>query len=157
MAQTTSAVSRKPGLVTVPDPVPLMLREAADTLRRLPRGLARPRLSSWPEVVRDSASLLASSESAVRRPSPPSPQAIDRMDRTLEWLMACDEEARRLVWARAMGISWRRLEDMDGRSHVTLRKIVARGHDRIRVLLAVDDKKNPVIRKNALQGLEKRL
>ena len=157
MARTTSAVSRNPGSAAAPDPVPLLLREAADTLRRLPRGLARPRLSSWPEVVRDSASLLASSESAVRRPSPPSPQAIDRMDRTLEWLLACDEETRRLVWARAMGISWRRLEDMDGRSHVTLRKIVARGHDRIRILLAANDKKNTKIRKSSLQSLEKRL
>ncbi|WPZ36251.1 DUF6362 family protein [Thalassobaculum sp. OXR-137] len=124
-----------------PDPVPLLLREAADTLRRLPRGVAKPRLSSWPEVVRDSVSLLAAPDGAGRRPSPPSPQAIDRMDRTLGWLLSCDEEARRLVWARATGISWRRLEDMDGRSHVTLRKIVARGHDQIRVLLAADDKK----------------
>ncbi|SDF58733.1 DUF6362 family protein [Thalassobaculum litoreum] len=153
MAQTASAIPGKPASEATPDPAPLLLREAADTLRRLPRGLARPRLSSWPEVVRDSASLFASSQDAARRPSPPSPQAIDRMDRTLGWLLACDEEARRLVWARAMGISWRRLEDMDGRSHVTLRKIVARGHDRIRVLLAADDKKKPVIRKNSLQDL----
>lgn len=157
MAHTASAVSRDPRVEATPDPVPLLLREAADTLRRLPRGLARPRMSSWPEVVRDSASLLAGSEASTRRVSPPSPQAIDRMDRTLAWLLTCDEGARRLVWARAMGISWRRLEDMDGRSHVTLRKIVARGHDRIRVLLAADDKKKPVIRKNTLQGLEKRL
>jgi hypothetical protein len=32
-------------------------------------------------------------------------------------------EQRRIVWARACNIPWRRLEDMDGRSHVTLRKI----------------------------------
>ena len=133
-----------------PDPVPLLLREAADTLKRLPRGMAKPRLSSWPEVVRDSASLLAGAESVRRAPVPPSPQAIDRMDRTLAWLLSCDEEARRLVWARATGISWRRLEDMDGRSHVTLRKIVARGHDQIRVLLAADDKKKAINMKKPL-------
>lgn len=133
-----------------PDPVPLLLREAADTLRRLPRGVAKPRLSSWPEVVRDSVSLLAAADGAGLRPPPPSPQAIDRMDRTLVWLLSCDEEARRLVWARATGISWRRLEDMDGRSHVTLRKIVARGHDQIRALLAADDKKKVINMKKPL-------
>lgn len=156
MAQAASTLPGRPASRATPDPVPLLLREAADTLRRLPRGVAKPRLSSWPAVIRDSASLLMA-DGGARRPSPPSPQAIDRMDRTLAWLLACEEEERRLVWARAMGISWRRLEDMDGRSHVTLRKIVARGHDRIRTFLAADDKKKPVIRKNALQGLEKRL
>lgn len=128
-----------------PDPVPALLREAADTLRRLPSALARPRLSSWPAVVRDSAAELSGSDSVRRSPIPPSPQAIDRMDRVLGWLLSCDEEARRLVWARATGISWRRLEDLDGRSHVTLRKIVARGHDQIRVSLVAGDKINPKI------------
>lgn len=141
MTSSASIPALRPRPQVSPDPVPLLLKEAADTLRRLPPGVSKPRLSSWPEVVRDSVSLLAASDSAGRRSSPPSPQAIDRMDRTLSWLLSCDEEARRLVWARATGISWRRLEDMDGRSHVTLRKIVARGHDQIRVLLALDDKR----------------
>ena len=147
-AASTPAIRTRPQ--PSPDPVPLLLKEAADTLRRLPRGLAKPRLSSWPEVVRDSVSLLAASDAAVRRPAPPSPQAIDRMDRTLGWLLSCDEEARRLVWARATGISWRRLEDMDGRSHVTLRKIVARGHDQIRFFLVADDKKKAISMKKPL-------
>jgi hypothetical protein len=46
MAHSASTVSRAPASEPTPDPVPLLLREAADTLRRLPRGLARPRLSS---------------------------------------------------------------------------------------------------------------
>lgn len=108
------------------------LVEAADTLRRLPAAVRRPRLSSWPEVVRDSAALLAPSTEGRLRPAAPTPGAIDRMDRVLAWLLSCDGEARRLVWARACGVPWRRLEDLDGRSHVTLRKIVARGHEQIR-------------------------
>lgn len=155
-----SAADRRSGPIAGPtagqtadptaDPVPALLREAADTLRRLPRAVARPRLSSWPAVVRDSAAVLVGAETGRR--APPPPQAIDRMDRTLGWLLSCDDEARRLVWARATGVSWRRLEDLDGRSHVTLRKIVARGHDQIRVCLVADDKKKLKIRKNALQG-----
>lgn len=143
--QATSARRPERRRAASPDPVPALLREAADTLRRLPSALARPRLSSWPAVVRDSAAALSGSDSVRRSPIPPSPQAIDRMDRALGWLLSCDEEARRLVWARATGISWRRLEDLDGRSHVTLRKIVARGHDQIRVSLVADDKKKPKI------------
>lgn len=108
------------------------LAEAADTLRRLPPAVRRPRLTSWPDVVRDSAALLAPSADARGRPAAPTPGAIDRMDRALAGLLACDGEARRLVWARACGVPWRRLEDLDGRSHMTLRKIVARGHEQIR-------------------------
>ena len=112
------------------------LEAAAETLRRLPAGLRRPRLTSWPEVVRDSSSLLAPSAESRSRPAAPTPAAIDRMDKALLWLLACDGEARRLVWARACRVPWRKLEDLDGRSHVTLRKIVARGHDQIRRHLA---------------------
>lgn len=107
------------------------LEEAAETLKRMPPGLRRPRLTSWPDVVRDSAGLLGPSPDRRTRPAAPTPGAIDRMDRALLWLLACDAEARRLVWARACRVPWRKLEDMDGRSHVTLRKIVARGHGQI--------------------------
>ncbi|MDF1791456.1 MAG: DUF6362 family protein [Thalassobaculaceae bacterium] len=155
MVDSLSAAPRKPGRSPTPDPVADLLREAAETLRRLPRGLARPRLSNWPEVVRDSASFLAAPDGIGRRPSPPSPQAIDRMDRTLVWLLACDDESRRLVWARATGIPWRKLEDMDGRSHVTLRKIVARGHDQIRVQMAAGDMKNTKNKKKPLYAISK--
>lgn len=108
------------------------LEEAAETLRRLPPGLRRPRLTSWPEVIRDSVGLLGPSAEGRIRPAAPTPGAIDRMDSVLSWLMACDGEARRLVWARACRVPWRKLEDIDGRIHVTLRKIVARGHGQIR-------------------------
>lgn len=137
------------------DPVPSLLEEAADTLKRLPSAMARPRLSSWPEVVRDTAQHLASGESERRRRIPPAPEAIDRMDKTLAWLLACDDEARRLVWARANRIPWRKLEDLDGRSHVTLRKIVARGHDQIRARLANEGMKNPANSKKPLYRVYK--
>lgn len=137
------------------DPVPALLEEAADTLKRLPRALLRPRLSSWPEVVRDSASVFSGTDQLRRKPIPPSPQAIDRMDRTLACLLSCDDEARRLVWARANRVSWRRLEDIDGRSHVTLRKIVARGHDQIRLRIAEGEMKNSENKKKPLYTVSK--
>jgi hypothetical protein len=101
------------------------LKEAADALRRLPPGLRRARLTGWPDVVR-AASEAYGYGAAQTRPAAPSPAAITRMDETLGWLFCVDAEARRVAWARASGISWRKLEDIDGRSHVTLRRI----HDR---------------------------
>lgn len=119
--------------------VKAMLEEAADTLRCLPRGLAKPKLTYWPDVVQETAAFLLPSVGYSRKPIAPPPQAIDRMDQVLVWLLACDEEARKIVWARACRIPWRRLEDQDGRSYVTLRKIASRGHDQIRTYLL----KNP--------------
>jgi hypothetical protein len=154
MTDDTASTPSKPAAARTPDPVPSLLEEAAETLRRLPGGLVRARLSRWPDVVRDSAAHF-DRDSGARRPVPPSPRAIDRMDRTLTWLLACDDEARRLVWARANRIPWRKLEDIDGRSHVTLRKIVARGHDQIRVQIAMGENKKPTDKKKPLYMVSK--
>ncbi|MAI00198.1 MAG: hypothetical protein CBD43_03165 [Gammaproteobacteria bacterium TMED183] len=53
----------------------------------------------------------------------PQPREIDRMEQCLDRIMALDLSSRRIVLARAAGIPWRRLEEMDGRSHTTLRKV----------------------------------
>ena len=64
--------------------------------------------------------------STTRRAMRPkaTPQQIKEME---YWLLRVldelDLESRRIVLARAQGIPWRRLEEMDGRSHTTLRKI----------------------------------
>jgi hypothetical protein len=102
------------------DHVADQLEEAADTLRRLPKVDWKARLTYWPEVLRDAA--VALEEKTACRPAAPSPAAIDRMDEALAWLLPLTLEQRRLLWARACGISWRQLAGMDGRSHVTLRK-----------------------------------
>lgn len=101
------------------------LREAADTLRRLPPGVRRQRLSGWPDVVRQAAEAYGYG-TAVARLAAASPGAISRLDETLNWLFCLDLEARRIAWARASGVPWRKLEDVDGRCHVTLRRV----HDR---------------------------
>lgn len=112
---------------TMPDPkwVKECLKEAADTLRRMPKAHAKPRLSSWPDVVQNS--LTQDLSGGRMRPAAPSPAAIDRLDRSLPWMFACSPEQRRIIWARACGVPWRKLEAIDGRSHVTLRRIEDRG------------------------------
>lgn len=97
------------------------LHEAAQTLKALPRGVARAKLSSWPDVVR-SVYEAYGYDTVTLRASPPSAAAISRLDNILAALLRLDAAERRLLWARACDIPWRRLEDMDGRSSVTLRK-----------------------------------
>jgi len=63
------------------------------------------------------------------RVAAPTPGAIDRADETVAWLLWMEAEQRRIVWARACKIAWRKLEDLDGRSHTTLRKVRASGLD----------------------------
>lgn len=103
--------------------VGMWLEEATDTLRRLPGGSVKNRVTFWPDVVQTSIYSFDYGKGKPRLAAP-MPTAIDRMERVLGWLLTCEQEPRKLAWARACGIPWRRLEDIDGRSHVTLRKIV---------------------------------
>ena len=87
------------------------LERAADTLRRLPMppyGKPAQAQSSWPigplepsvdEEGRDG-------RRSIRRPNA---RSISELDRVLPWLSDLDIADRRLVWARASGISWPRL------------------------------------------------
>jgi hypothetical protein len=45
------------------------------------------------------------------------------MDEVLTWLLPLNAEERRILWARASHVRWRKIEALDGRSHVTLRRI----------------------------------
>lgn len=101
------------------------LRESAEVLKCMRLGCRDipVRVSSaWPDVVRQGLDACMPSAPA-RRPPPPSAAAISRADEAVLWLLWLDESPRRIVWARAGNIPWRRLEDMDGRSHTTLRRI----------------------------------
>jgi hypothetical protein len=108
------------------DLVKAWLKEAADTLRRLPPGYVKPRVTYWPDVVQTSVYSFGASRFGAKLAAP-SPRSIGRMEQVVVWLFSCDEDSRRIIWARACGVPWRRLEDVDGRSHVTLRKVGDRG------------------------------
>jgi hypothetical protein len=41
------------------------------------------------------------------RPATAPPEAIDRMDETLQWLCWLEPEERRLLWLRAAGMPWK--------------------------------------------------
>jgi hypothetical protein len=127
------------------------LEDAAATLRAMPRASLKAHLTSWPAVVQDSVSLMVPSERTRTRPPAPHPRAIDRMDEVLSWLLACEEAERRILWARACKIPWRKLEAIDGRSHMTLRQVANRGLQKVRRHLR--DTRGPFDRTN----LERRI
>jgi Domain of unknown function (DUF6362) len=84
------------------------LREAWDTLRRMPPGSVPALRSHWPQTVQDVAEAYGYTPVAVRL-SPASPRAIDRMTETFTWFKFLDGHPHltRAVWltaASGMGI-----------------------------------------------------
>ena len=108
----------------------LRLIEAADALRRLSMNGVKPTglRSQWPDVVHRFEEAYGAER---MRPPRPSPAEITRMDEAIGWLLWLDGEERKLVWARSAGLSWRRIEDMDGRSVRTLQHLYATALRRI--------------------------
>jgi len=92
--------------VWTPKLVAERLEEAAETMRGLPPAIMRPKLCSWPEIIRDASESYGWSADRVRS-GPPSAAAIDRLDETLEWFLWLEPEESRLVWARAVGTRWK--------------------------------------------------
>ncbi|MDP2329637.1 MAG: DUF6362 family protein [Reyranella sp.] len=87
------------------------LERAADTLKRLPmpqNGMPAPERSSWPAILTDRDDVCGHAPSRPPR-IPPAPRAISELDRVLPWLATLGGTDRRLVWARAAGLSWSRL------------------------------------------------
>jgi hypothetical protein len=80
--------------------------EAASTGRRLPPVRVQGYFNCWPAIVRKEWESFAADEK-VYRPFPPSPEAIDRMLETMQWVQCLEVEQRHLVWMRAKRYGWR--------------------------------------------------
>ncbi len=108
------------------------LAEAADALRRLSMNGIKPSglRTQWPDVIHRVEEAYGWTGERVRPPRP-SPAEITRMDDAIRWLLWLDADQRKVVWARSMGLSWRRIEDMDGRSVRTLQTLHAAALRRI--------------------------
>jgi len=105
------------------DFVTARLREAWDTLRRLPAHAVPALFSSWPQAVQDVADAYGYTPATVRL-SPASPQAIDRMMETFTWFRALngDPHLTRAVWlTAAAGMGVRRAAHVLGIHRDTVR------------------------------------
>jgi len=114
-------------------------REAAYVLRRLPmpqRGLPAKFQTVWPDVVHD---WMAFGWALARAPrTVPSASEISRLDEVLGWLHMLTRDQRMVLWARANGWTWRKIEALDemerdghGRTEGRLRTILGDGEARI--------------------------
>ena len=100
------------------------LRKAVKTLKTQPyRNGDKPRgvISSW--VLVDASDIGVGDKNPRHKRLKSTPKQISHMHYWVDQMLALDEESRRIVMARAAGIAWRRLEEIDGRSHTTLRKV----------------------------------
>ncbi|CUA90642.1 hypothetical protein Ga0061061_11444 [Chelatococcus sambhunathii] len=80
--------------------------EAADVMKRLPEVRVPGYYSLWPKVIHEFADLVQQEPPRLRRP-PPAPDAISRMEETLEWLRWLEPTDARIVWLRANGERWK--------------------------------------------------
>jgi len=101
------------------------LQRAARTLAALPvDAFTKPAgvRSCWPEMIRGNCIVVDGTRRAgICRPTS---QQIDEMDRILLCLADLPLSARRLLWARACQIRWRKLEMITGRSRSSLHRDV---------------------------------
>jgi hypothetical protein len=75
------------------------LEEAADTLARLPDEPVRGVYDLWPKLI--------GAAGRQAGPAAAAPEAIDRMDEALGWLLWLEPGERQLVWLRAEGLPWK--------------------------------------------------
>ena len=85
--------------------VAAQMEEAVRTLRALRVSGLKPRgyVSSWPDVVLDPNEAFGQEEVELRA-GPPTPEAITRMDESLQWLCRLEPDQARLVWMHAEGV-----------------------------------------------------
>jgi hypothetical protein len=93
------------------DSVARRLEKAADVLARLPEEKVCGIYDLWPRLVGASCASVS--------PAAPAPDAIDRLDEALGWLMWLDPDERRLVWLRAEGLPWKRITNRLGIGRTT--------------------------------------
>lgn len=80
-------------------------REAAETAHCLPAVRVQGYFNLWPAFRRESWEGFADTERLLHLP--PLPDAIDRMEETMRWVLWLEENERHLVWMRAEEWSWK--------------------------------------------------
>ncbi len=94
--------------------------EAVDTLKRVPVPDIQRNVTRWPGFIRDVREAYGYAQVRVRL-APAAPDAITRLDETLDWLRCLPPAAQRIAWSRASGFSWRRIAAFVGKSPNTCR------------------------------------
>ena len=99
---------KRPGVAWTLDDVSARFYEAAITARRLPPVRVQGYFNCWPAFARSEWEAYSADE-PVRRSFPPSPEEVDRMLETMQWVLWLEVEQRHLVWMRAKRYGWREI------------------------------------------------
>ena len=82
------------------------LVEAASVMKRLPNVRGPGCVSAWPKMLLEFADLVEQEPSPLKA-ARPSPDAITRMEETLNWLRWLQPDDSKLVWSRAERTPWK--------------------------------------------------
>jgi DNA-directed RNA polymerase specialized sigma24 family protein len=111
------------------DAVAERFREAAETAHRLPPVRVQGYFNVWPAIKREAQEIYTDPDRVLR--FPPSPEAIDRMEETMRWVLWLDEELRHLVWMRAEEWEWKDISRRFGCDRNTARRRWQRALQRV--------------------------
>lgn len=129
-------------MTQIVDGVEHQFRLAARTLGRL-RGQDRPRetLTYWPDIVQSFHEAYGSAPVTIR-PAIPTGREIDQLDRVLEWLWLTPQHDWPLIWARSVGMSWRKAARAAGTDHMTAKRRFERAMETVAEHLIVNGAMN---------------
>ncbi len=113
------------------DDVAARFAEAAETAHKLPRVRPGGYFNPWMTLAMQVPERYPDPE-RLYRPTPPSPQAVERMLETMRWVQWLEVEQRHLVWMRANRYEWQQI----GRRFACDRNTAARRWRRLMELVA---------------------
>lgn len=116
-------------------------REAAETAHRLPPVKVQGYFNLWPAFRRESWEGFADPERLLHLP--PLPDAIDRMEETMRWVLWLEEDERHLVWMRAEEWGWKDIARRFHCDRTTAWRRWQRALNRIVSLLILSETNNP--------------
>ena len=99
---------KRPGVAWTLDDVSARFYEAAITARRLPPVRVQGYFNCWPAFARSEWEAYSADE-PVRLSFPPTPEEVERMLETMQWVLWLEVEQRHLVWMRAKRYGWREI------------------------------------------------
>ena len=99
---------KRSGVAWTLDDVSARFYEAAITARRLPPVRVQGYFNCWPAFARSEWEAYSADE-PVRLSFPPTPEEVERMLETMQWVLWLDVEQRHLIWMRAKRYGWREI------------------------------------------------
>lgn len=121
-----------------PTEVANVIEQAVVTIRSLPPVKLKQTFCIWPDYKLSFFDLIGNDEAykTVRPKIKPNARQLKELDDVITWLSWLDKDVAKVIWARAEGLSWRKIAPMIGVSDKTCRVTAMAG------ILTIADKIN---------------